>query len=83
MTKEISRGICCGSHLAIMYGGEFLYLWIFSLLSLPNNLVKCELPFPRGLKSCTLIGYRAVNRAVTMMCADRAKSEDTITHLHT
>ena len=44
--------------------------FFFSLLSLPS---KCELPFPRGLKSCTHNGYRVVNHAVTIMCADRAK----------
>ena len=31
----------------------------FSELSPPNNFVKRELPFPRGLKSRTNIGYRA------------------------
>ena len=36
------------------------------------NFVKCELPFPCELKSCTHIGYRTVNHAVTM-CADRAE----------
>ena len=30
VSKEIFRGICCGGHLAITYGGELLYLQIFS-----------------------------------------------------
>ena len=41
--------------------------------SLINNFVKRELPFPRGLKSCMHIGYRVVNHAVTIMCADRTE----------
>ena len=45
----------------------------FFELSPPNNFVKGELPFLRGLKSHTNIGYRAVNHAVTLMCADRAE----------
>ena len=41
--------------------------------SRPSNFVKSELPFPLGLKSHTHIGYRAVNHAVMIMCADHAK----------
>ena len=66
MPKEILRGICCGGHLAVEYGGELLYLRIFLELSPPRNFFKCEL-----LKLCTHIGYRAVNH--TIMCADCAK----------
>ena len=42
----------------------------FLQLSPPNNSVKCELPFPRGLRSPTHIGYCAANHKVVMMCAD-------------
>ena len=27
--KKFKGGICCGGHLAVTYGGELLYLWIF------------------------------------------------------
>ena len=81
--RKFKGGICCGGHLAVTYGDELFYLRIFSLLSPPNNSVKRELPLPRGLKSRTQTGYPAVNHAITIMCADRAKSEGTIIHLHT
>ena len=85
-SKEIQGGICCSSHLAVTYGGELLYLRIFSLLSPPRNFVKRELLFPHGLQSGMHIGYRVMNRAITIMCSDRAewsKSRGTITRLHT
>ena len=71
--RKFKGGICCGGHLAVTNGGELLYLWIFLQLSPPNNFVKPKLPFPRGLKSCTHIGYRAVNHAVMIVCAVRAE----------
>ena len=80
--RKFKRGICCGGHLAITYGGELLYLQIFLLLSPPSNFVERELPFPHVLKSHAHIDYRAVNHAI-IMCADRAKSEVTITRLYT
>ena len=72
-SRKFKGGICCGSHLAITYGGQLLYLWIFLWLSPPNNFVKPELPFPQGLKSRTHIGYRAMNPAVMIMRADRTE----------
>ena len=71
--KKFKGGIWCGGHLAVSYGGELLYLRIFSELSLPYSFVKRELPFLYGLKLRTQIGYRVVNHAVTIMCADRAE----------
>ena len=38
-----------------------------------TNFAKRELPFPRGFKSRTHIGYRALKHTATIMCADRAK----------
>ena len=29
-SRKFKGGICCGGHLAVTYGGELLYLWIFS-----------------------------------------------------
>ena len=29
-TRKLKGGICCGGHLAVTYGGELLYLPIFS-----------------------------------------------------
>ena len=52
-SRKFKGGICCCGHLAVTYGGELLYLWIFSLLSPPNNFVERELPFPLGFKSRT------------------------------
>ena len=68
--RKFKGGICGGSHLAVTYGGELLYLRIFSSISPPS---KRELPFLRGLKSRTHNGYCAVNHAITIMCADRAE----------
>ena len=48
--RKFKGGICCGGHLSVTYGGELLYLWIFSQLSPSNNFVKRELPFPREIK---------------------------------
>ena len=58
----------------IMYGGELLYLRIFSYVSLPSNSIKRELPFTRGLTSCTHVGYHAVNHTVTIMCRGQKKT---------
>ena len=30
LSRKFKRGICCGGHLAVTYGGELLYLRIFS-----------------------------------------------------
>ena len=49
--RKFKGGICCGGHLAVTYGGELLYIRIFSQLSPPSNFVKRELPFSRGLWS--------------------------------
>ena len=65
--KEFKGGICCGGHLAIMYGGDLLYLWNFLYLSPPSNFVWHELPYLRGLKSRTHVGYCAVNHTVMIM----------------
>ena len=81
--RKFRGGICCGGHFAVTYAGELLYLRIILWLNPPNNFAKRELPFPRGLKSRTHIGYRAENHAVTIMCPCHTKSEGTITPLHT
>ena len=65
--KKFKEGVCCGTHLAVTYGGKLLYLQIFLKLSPQNNF---ELPFPREFKSCT---HRMVNPLVTIMCADHAE----------
>ena len=36
----------------------------FSVAKPAKQFLKCELPFPLALKSCTHIGYRTVNHAV-------------------
>ena len=56
-TRKFKGGISRGSHLAITYGGDLLYLWMFLLLSPPSNFVQRILPFSRGLKSRTHLGY--------------------------
>ena len=53
---NLSRGICCGSHIAVTYGAELLYRQVFLYLSRPS---KRELPFLRGLN----IGYHACSES--------------------
>ena len=48
-SRKFKGRICCGGHLDVTYGGELLYLRIFSSLSPPNNFVKRVLPFPHGI----------------------------------
>ena len=68
--RKLKGGIGCGGHLAVTYGGELIYLRIFSYPSPPNHFVERKLPFLRELKSRTHIDYRTVNRTVMIMCAD-------------
>ena len=82
--RKFTGEICCGSHLPVMYGGELLCLWIFSYLSPPS---KRELPFVSGLNHARILfisqwitWYRLCAQIVPNYCA---KSDGTITHLHT
>ena len=47
--------------------------FFFLKLSLPSNFVKRVLPFSRGLKSCTHLGYCVLKYAAMILCADRAE----------
>ena len=47
--RKSKEGICCGSHLAIKYGGELLCLLMFLLLNTSSNFVQRLLPFSHGL----------------------------------
>ena len=67
--RKCKGGIFCGSYLAIMYGGELMYLLIFWWLRPPSKLL-----YPRGLKSCTHTGYCVVNHAV-MKCEQIAPNK--------
>ena len=56
-SRKFYRGISCSSHLAITYGVDLLYLWIFSQPKPPNSFVWSMHPF---LMFCTHLGH-AVN----------------------
>ena len=68
--KKFKRGIHFGDHLGVMYGAELFYLWIF-FLAKPSKQV--WIAFPAWTKSREHNGFRVVNYAVTIMCADRAE----------
>ena len=86
--RKFKGWISCGSNFLSHTEGELLYLWIFSWLSPPSNFVQCVLPTLRWSKSCTHLGYRAVNKPDDNLCKLRVhrgqmtlpNREDTITH---
>ena len=72
--RKFKEGICCGGHLAVTSGTP-----VWRRVIVPPDFfvakpaIKCKLPLPRGLTSRKHNGYRSVNHAVTIMCADRTE----------
>ena len=68
-SKKSKGEICCGGHLAVTYGGELLYLWIFrSCARQAISLSVCHLSC-LDLKSHLHLGYRMVKDAAAIMCS--------------
>ena len=77
--KEILRG-------NLLWRPSCRNVWRWVIVPLDFFVAKStkrELLFPSTLKSRTHISYGAMNHAVTIVFAGRAKSEGKITHFHT
>ena len=84
--RKFNRGICCGGHLAILYiwRRDILHLHIFHSYAHKIILLLAWVTFLHGFKSHMNSKHARIRNDVVMtMCIDPAKSEGTVTQLHT